>query len=368
MTTKVEGIDHPPERPRRRRDQRRPAGRLRTVLAVMVAIVLVLAAAGIASAWYLFVRPDVAGVAPGEPVSVEIEQGASTVEIATQLSRAGVVPNANRFLLESRLQGADGQLRAGVYDMETGMSYEAAIALLVAGPQITYVTVTIPEGWVITEIAERVQSDTGIPAEEFVALAESGYAEFPREYLRDVDGSLQGYLFPKTYRVEEGMTARDVINMMLDQFEVELAEVDVAAAEARGLSLHELVTLASMIERETRVAEERPLVSSVIHNRLDKGMRLQIDATIEYLLPGTRFRLTYEDLEIDSPYNTYRYAGLPPGPIASPGLASLKAAAAPADTEYIYYVLTGQDGSHTFTVTYGEFLRAKERSREVFGE
>ncbi|HET6498722.1 MAG TPA: endolytic transglycosylase MltG [Coriobacteriia bacterium] len=367
MTTRVEGIDAP-EREYGRRGRRRPGRRVRAVIATVVAVGAVIAAVGAGSAWYLLVRPDVAGVAPGQPVSVEIEQGASTAAIAAQLSGAGVVPNANRFRLEARRLGADNQLRAGVYDLETGMTYEEVISLLANGPLITYVTVTIPEGWTIPEVAERVERDTGIAAEEFEALAESGFAEFPRAYLRDVEGSLQGYLFPKTYRVEEGMTAREVINMMLDQFETELAEVDVAAAEARGLSLHELVTLASLIERETRVAQERPLVSSVIHNRLEKGMRLQIDATIEYVLPGTRVRLSYEDLQIDSPYNTYRYAGLPPGPIANPGLASLKAAAAPADTDYIYYVLTGLDGSHTFTVTYEEFLRAKERSREVLGE
>jgi UPF0755 protein len=126
-----------------------------------------------------------------------------------------------------------------------------------------------------------------------------------------------------------------------------------------------MVTLASMIEREARLAEERPLVSSVIYNRLAIGMKLEIDATIEYVIKKNRPRLPNSDLAVESPYNTYKYAGLPPGPIASPGLASLEAAAAPAQTEYIYYVLTGTDGSHTFCVTYEEFLVAKEKSREV---
>jgi UPF0755 protein len=126
-----------------------------------------------------------------------------------------------------------------------------------------------------------------------------------------------------------------------------------------------VVTIASMIEREARIAKERPVVSSVIYNRLKKNMRLEIDATIEYILPGTRPRLLNKHLKIDSPYNTYMYGGLPPGPIASPGLASLEAAAHPADTEYLYYVLTSKDGSHTFTKTLEEFLIAKEKSREV---
>jgi UPF0755 protein len=336
----------------------------------LVGIVLVLLAAGAVGAWwYLLLRADAPGIQPGQAVQIEIPEGSSTVAIAERLSSAGVVTNANAFRLEARRAGADGQLRAGVYDLETGMAYDEVIAVLRSGPPIIYVTVTIPEGWVIDEIAERVERDTGIPATEFEALARAGFAEFPRDFLQSVpDSSLEGYLFPKTYRVEEGSSARDVIEMMLDQFEIEIAEVDVAGAEARGFTLHELVTMASIIERETRVADERVYVSSVIHNRLEKGMRLEIDATIEYLLPGTRFRLSYDDLQIDSPYNTYRNAGLPPGPICSPGLASLKAAAAPADTEYIYYVLTDPDGSHTFTETYDEFLRAKALSKEVFGE
>ena len=144
--------------------------------------------------------------------------------------------------------------------------------------------------------------------------------------------------------------------------------MDTAGAEERGLDLHELVTVASMIEREARVAEERELISSVIYNRLDQGMRLEIDATIEYVLPGNRFRLRNSDLEIDSPYNTYRNAGLPPGPISNPGLASLQAAAAPADTDYLYYVLTGTDGSHTFATNVDDFLAAKRLSKEVFGQ
>lgn len=352
-----------------RGSQRRSRTRVGVAFALLGIVLLLLVAGAAASWWYLLVRPDAGSVAPGQPVQLEIPEGASTVTIAERLSSAGVVANANRFRLEVRRAGADGRLRAGIYDLQTGMDYEEVIELLRSGPPIVYVTVTIPEGWVIEEIAERIERDTGIPADEFEQLAGAGYEEFPRDYLADVpDGSLEGYLFPKTYRIQEGSSAREVIGMMLDQFEIELAEVDVAAAEARGFSLHELVTMASIIERETRVADERVLVSSVIHNRLERGMRLQIDATIEYLLPGTRFRLTYDDLQIDSPYNTYRNEGLPPGPIASPGLASLKAAASPADTDYIYYVLTDPDGSHTFTETYEEFLRAKERSKEVFGE
>jgi UPF0755 protein len=156
--------------------------------------------------------------------------------------------------------------------------------------------------------------------------------------------------------------------MMLDQFDRELAGVDIDRAAAVGLNLNQLVTLASMIERESRLDSERPLISSVIYNRLRTDSFLKIDATIQYVLGNNRFRLTNQDIKIDSPYNTYTRKGLPPGPISSPGLKSLEAAAAPADTQLLYYVLTGKDGSHTFTTNLADFLVAKKKSKKVFGE
>ncbi|MDZ4064864.1 MAG: endolytic transglycosylase MltG, partial [Coriobacteriia bacterium] len=236
---------------------------------------------------------------------------------------------------------------------------------------IKYATVTIPEGFVIEQIAKRFEDGAGIPASEFLALAKGGTGEFvsAHPYLESAYAdSLEGYLFPKTYRVKEGSTARNVIEMMLRQFDKEIASIDIGPAQKRGLTMNELVTIASMIEREAQLARERKVVSSVIFNRLEKGMRLEIDATIEYVLPGNRFRLENRHLKIDSPYNTYMYKGIPPGPIANPGIDSLRAAVEPADTDYIYYVLTGKDGSHTFATNFDEFLRAKRHSKEVFGE
>jgi len=318
-------------------------------------------------AWQLLMRPEV-DVEAGLPVQVEIPEGAGTREIAEILAENGVIENAAMFRLRTRTGDIDGKLRSGIYDLATGMPYEAVIEKLLAGPPIPYVTVTIPEGYRLEQIAERYEEVAGIPAADFLELAKSQVATFSANhpYLADVPtGSLEGYLFPKTYRIVEGSSASDVIEIMLDQFDLELQEVDLAAAYDRGLSLHEVVTIASMVEREAKVGEERPLVSSVIQNRIERGMKLEIDATIEYVLQANRPRLLNKDLEIDSPYNTYMYGGLPPGPIASPGLASLQAAAQPAETEYIYYVLTSEDGSHTFATNYQDFLDAKEKSREV---
>lgn len=356
-----------------RRERVRPKTRRRRGKSVLVGVALTLAVLLLALGITLWVALMTTqhDVAAGNAVQIEIPSGASTTDIAELLVRTGVVDNELMFRVQTRLLEADGQLKAGVYDLTTGMSYDEAIAELIEGPEIVYVTVTIPEGFVVDQIAERLEAQAGIPADEFLALARTGGIEqFPdRPYLASgYQGTLEGYLFPKTYRIKEGSTARDVIEMMLDQFEKEIVAVDVAAAEQRGFTLHEIVTLASMIERETRVDGERELVSSVIHNRLEIGMRLEIDATIEYVLPGNRFRLRNSDLQIDSPFNSYKYAGLPPGPIASPGLAALQAAVSPADTDYIYYVLTGLDGSHTFATNFEEFLVAKRKSKEVFGQ
>lgn len=348
--------------PGERRDRRR-------MLATVVVIVGILLAIGVPSygGYMLLLRPQV-HVAAGLPVQLEIPQGSDTRAIADILAGAGVIDNAAMFRLRARLEEIDGELKPGIYDLTTGMDHRAVVDTLLAGPSIAYVSVTIPEGFTIEQIAERLEAEVGISAAEFNELATTGAARFTtgRPYLSQItNGSLEGYLFPKTYRVVEGSTATEVIDMMLDQFAEEVAGVDMTYAAADGLTPHDVVIIASMIEREARIAKERPLVSSVIYNRLRKKMKLEIDATIEYILPGTRPRLLNKHLKIDSPYNTYMYAGLPQGPISNPGLSSLQAAAHPADTDYLYYVLTGKDGSHTFTVTHEEFLKAKEKSREV---
>jgi UPF0755 protein len=347
---------------------RRPtsASRMALVTGAFVLLVIVLVAGGL---WRYYVSPQ-ADTPADRAVQLRIKDGASTREIASALLKAGVIRNANGFALSARLAGADGKLQAGVYDLTTGMPDRDVVDVLKAGPPVGYVSVTIPEGFRLDQIAERMDKEAGIPRKEFLKLARSGAPQFAEghPYLAGAyKNSLEGYLFPKTYQVREDMTAEQVIEMMLDQFDRETADLDFAAAQERGLSPAEVVTLASMIERESKLDEERELVSSVIYNRLAKGMRLKIDATIEYVLKEKRLRLTYADMFTKTPYNTYLHEGLPPGPISNPGLKSLEAAVAPADTQFIYYVLTGKDGSHTFTTNLADFLVAKKKSKEVFG-
>lgn len=333
------------------------------VLTGLVLIVLVTAV------WFLFFTEGDSFTRKA-PVQIEVKSGEGTAQIARKLASAGVIRNANAFRLRSRVRGVDGKLRVGVYDLETGMPDRTVIAALLSGPRIKYFTVTIPEGFVLEQIAERLSVKAGISKAEFLKTAQTGADRFTSKhpYLSDAyKGSLEGYLFPKTYRIRAGSSADEVIEMMLRQFDIEMKTIDTAESAARGLSFNQLVVLASMVERESKLDRERPLVASVIYNRLSRKMRLEIDATIEYVLPGNRFRLRNRDLRIDSPYNTYQRTGLPPGPISNPGLAALKAAASPADTAYLYYVLTGKDGSHTFAENEADFLVAKKKSKEVFG-
>lgn len=347
----------------------RATRRVRTLVRALVILVVALVVVLSAATWALLFRVQ-HDIGAGEPVTVEVVPGATTAAIAGSLVNLGVIDNQYMFRLRTRLQKADGALSPGVYELETGMSYGAVIERLTETVPADYVTVPIPEGLVVEQVAERLERAAGIPADETLALAKGGAAEFAADhpFLQDAyDGSLEGYLFPKTYQVRKGAKAREALELMLVQFEKEISDVSMADAEARGRSVSEVVVMASIIEREAQLDEERPLVASVIENRLGRGMLLEIDATVEYVLPGNRFRLRYSDLTIDSPYNTYRVGGLPPGPISSPGLASLKAAVSPANTDYLYYVLTGKDGSHTFVTNKKDFLTAKQKSKEVFG-
>lgn len=337
-------------------------GRIRAPRAVWVrAFALTLTALVVACAGFVFVS------APGgKHVVVEIPPGSATPDIADRLARSGVVGNAQVFRALSRLSHADGRLKPGVYELETGTSYAGVIRALEAGPSSAYATVTIPEGFTIKQMAQRFASGAGVDAAAFERVASTQAVSFKPEHAflaSNGTPSLEGYLFPDTYRVKRHADPRAVIEMMLEQFGAETAGLDLRRATASGLTLHGVVTIASMVEREVRLQRERPLAASVIENRLAKGVPLEIDATVRYVT-GKKRRLLYRDLAVRSPYNTYLHSGLPPGPIASPGLPSLKAAAQPADTPYEFYVLTGKDGSHTFTADKASFLAAKARAKE----
>jgi UPF0755 protein len=328
------------------------------------ALALIVAVLGF-GVWSALFRAT-AAVPPGRSVTVVIAKGASGDAVATELAKAGVVINATMFRVRAQLMGATADMKAGTYTFTTGSEYEPVIRRLQAGPQTVYVTITIPEGWGIPAIAARVQTDLHVPAATFITLATTGAKMFHYAFLDDdPTDSLEGYLFPKTYRfkVDAGVTATGVIDVMLAQYGKETAGLDFSYAKSKGLTPHNVLTIASIIEREASVASDRPKVSSVIYNRLAIGMRLQLDSTVQFALDG-KANLTLADLQTPSPYNTYVHAGLPPGPICDPGLVSIQAALAPATTKYLYYILTYKDGRQSFATDYADFLTLKAQSKK----
>jgi len=222
------------------------------------------------------------------------------------------------------------------------------------------VTVTIPEGFTIAQIAQRL-AQVGLDEEQRLRTAATAPAIEKALQLELPDGlrSAEGYLFPETYNFALGTTADQVVARMVEEFETRFVKGPWQAvpAEARWGSLHEVVTLASLVEEEAQIESERPLIAGVLRNRLQRGMRLECDATVLYALGEHRARLTRKDLQVDSPYNTYRHTGLPPGPIYNPGLACLQAALTPAQTEYLFYAARG-DAGHISSRTYEQHLAA----------
>lgn len=295
------------------------------------------------------------------PVYVRIEEGESVSSVAAKLESQGIITSAAIFRTMAWLGSRDGKIKAGDYMLFTGMHYGEVFDTLERGSKVV-ARLTIPEGLTEQQTASRVEATGTMTAAEFLAAArEGGYG---LSWLpAGQEDNLEGFLFPKTYDLYEGMGPRDVVSMLVEQFQAETAGLDWSRAEQLGLTPYQVIVAASIIEREVVVPEERPLVAAVIYNRLARNMRLQMCSTVQYLLPEQKDILTYQDLEIRSPYNTYQNAGLPPAPICNPGLASIEAALHPAQADYLYFVATGEGNRHFFTDDYDEFLRAKQEAQ-----
>lgn len=307
---------------------------------------------------------DRVDVEPGLEVEVVIPQGASAQDIAAILAGKGVVARAAEFEALVRTEGAAAELKAGTYQLVTGMQPAEVLEALRTGPLVDVYRITIREGLRVGEMLRILSEGSGMPVEEFEEALQSGDVTTTLKEMPE-SPSLQdweGLLFPDTYEFSQQSTAVSILQRLSNTMQARVESIDWTAFEDDGFTIYEGIIMASLIESEVRVAEERPLVSSVIHNRLDEGMPLQIDATVLYAL-GTRSPKDF-DREVDSPYNTYQNAGLPPTPIASPGRASLEAAANPADTNFFYYVLSSEDGSHTFSETLEEHNEAVRKARE----
>ena len=307
---------------------------------------------------------DQATIAGGIPVQVEVLPGSSARQIGDLLAEAGVVESAGEFDRHVRDAGVSNHLQAGVYDLTTGMHVGDVTALLVEGPDKGEVyRITVIEGLTVAQTLQSISRQTDFTVVELeTALLSGGIASSLLQGLPSEPADWEGLLFPDTYEFAADASPADVLSRLAVTAEERVASVDWTVLEERGLTPYDGVIIASMIEREVLLDEERPLIASVVFNRLDEGMLLQIDATVLYAIGGGT-EVTFDDLEVDSPYNTYRYPGLPPTPIAGARLASLVAAATPAETDYLYYVLTDADGTHSFTNDFDEFLRLQEQAR-----
>ena len=323
----------------------------------VVAIALAVATAGglAAAIWLAHALSPVAAPGAAE-VAFEVEPGDTLVRVATKLQNAGLVRDARIAEWWARLRGLAPRLRAGEYGLSPAMSPERIFEQIASGQVLTH-PVVVPEGFTMAQIAERLAAERLADAHAFTAVCTD--PEFARE-LSLPGPTLEGYLFPETYRFPRRLDPREIARAMVAQF-FEAWRPLAPEAERRGLALGEVVTLASIVEKETGAPDERPLIASVFANRLARGMRLESDPTTIYGIPDFDGNLRRSDLENDSnPYNTYRIAGLPPGPIANPGLASLRAVVEPAESQYLYFV-SRNDGTHVFSRSYSEHLAAVNR-------
>ena len=336
---------------------RRRRGRLLGYLLVAVLALVVGTSVGYARAYFSDGKV-------GGTVTVVVKEGSSLRAIAQQLEEAGVVPHARAFEIRADTDGYATRFMPGTYTFRVNEPYESLVAKLLKGPKADSVKVSIPEGTTLRQAAAIVSSDVhAIPEKAYIHVARDAPPPFKLQGYKS-GTTLEGMLFPATYDVlPKKASAYGFVKTQLQTFDAYFAKVDMRRARVANLTDYDVVIIASMIDREAQVPAERPIVAAVIWNRLRKHMLLQIDATIQYALGKTKPVLTYNDLKIDSPYNTYRHFGLPPTPISNPGLAALTAAANPSDDKYLYYVARNDGtGRHFFSASYEQFLVDKAKS------
>lgn len=287
-------------------------------------------------------------------VVVTVPPQAPAGQVGALLQQKKLVRSAVIFSLYARWKGMDGLIKAGEYSLSNGLSTPEVLFELVNG-RLAIQSFTVPEGFTTAQIADLLVSKGLVNGERFYwAVANENYSYPFIQGAPNNEKRLEGYLFPDTYQVFRGCSESSIIEMMLKRFEKEIDELDyLTLVQKAGLTLHQAVTIASLLEREAVLDAEKSLIAGVIFNRMAKSMPLQVDATVQYALGTHQPKIYYKDLQVDSPYNTYRTYGLPPGPIAMPGRASLLAAVKPAATSYLYYVAR-PDGSHAFANTLDE--------------
>jgi UPF0755 protein len=299
---------------------------------------------------------------PGATVSVPIQPGTSAAGIANRLQQQGILSSARVFRLYLKLTGEGSNFQAGEYELQENMAMGAVVHALKAGPKIRFYKLTLPEGLTLADIADRVGKVPGRDRTKFLDAARSGVVR--SRFQPSGVKSLEGLLFPDTYLVTDKEDEAAILARLRDRFDQVASDLHVGDRPLpSGMTPYQVIVAASLVEAEAKVPEDRPLIAAVIANRLRLGMKLQIDATVLYALGEHKTRVLYSDLEVNSPYNTYKVDGLPPTPIAAPGKASLQAVLEPAKEDYLYYVLFDKNGKHAFASTAAEFERLKAEAQ-----
>ncbi len=352
IESRLEAVRRSPHKNRRKRSNIGP-----TIFGILVVV-------GIIGVIYLIYTSVTGGQneASRKTVTVTVKRGDTLSSVAEKLDRSGVIPSAFTFKLQARFEGESAEIKPGSYRFQRGESTGKILKTLTANRPAPTFSIVIPEGLTLKQTAQEVARQSDISEKSFEKAARKtdySYAFLNHPQIK----TTEGFLFPKKYDFKKGATARQVVDRLLDQYLIETQNLDLPQAEKRlNLSEYQILTVASLIERESANPRERPIIASVIYNRLHKGMPLQIDATVQYALGKPKAELSLKDLKVNSPYNTYEHKGLPPGPIDSPSLDSIKAAANPAKTDYLYYVLKKNGKEHYFTSNYQDFLRAKAKA------
>lgn len=290
-------------------------------------------------------------------VTVNINKGSTLREIGETLVDSKVIRNSRFFVYYGRLTGQDKEMQAGTYRISNTWSMKEIVDCISRGKVASY-RLTIPEGYTVNQI-EDLLVQKGIA--DRARFQKAFKANYPFSFLADIPETgperLEGFLFPATYELRPGMSEEEIIKLMLQRFQTAFTPELQQRAKEMGLSVREVVTLASLVEREAKLEQERPQIAAVFLNRLQQGIRLESCATVQYILGKQKETLTNKDLQNPSPYNTYLHMGLPPSPIANPGLSSIKAVLYPADVDYLFFVARG-DGSHHFSNTFREHQEA----------
>ena len=332
-----------------------PPRRGRRVVLTVLLVLIVLGLVVIAAAFVLYQREVNPAGEPGSRVRVTIPLGSSTQRIAAILDDRGVIGNVRAFRLYTRINGS-GPFQAGEYTFRRNESFGKVVQVLDGGPEINYERLTVPEGLTLKQVAERVGRMPGRSGEKFLEVAASGQVR--SKYQPAGSTNLEGLLLPETYNFEEKDDETTILKRMVQAFDDTCASLGCDQAQQKvGVSPYEAIVLASLVERETRFDDERAKVAEVIFNRLRRGELLGIDATVIYALGKSadrNVRVLFKDLEVNSPYNTYKVKGLPPTPIAAPGRESIEAALNPDQGPLLFYVVTETDGRHSFATTSGE--------------